>query len=203
MGSFILQNKDKLIPKINKTGLKLKINQIKEEGEDMCNLNLKGIWIPIEILTDKKLSDKEKTIYAIIIYLSKEKNYCYCTNKTISELLNITVTQVSRLVNSLKDKNYINVKFIYKENSKQVEMRKLIPIQKYEDTYIQKVQYPPYKNVNTSIDENVKDNKYNNKNINKYNNTNQNYKKSTANFEERDYTGFDFTTLYANASAFS
>ena len=106
----------------------------------MQNLNLKGIWIPIEILTDKKLSDKEKTIYAIIIYLSKENNYCYCTNKTISELLNITVTQVSRLVNSLKDKNYINVKFIYKENSKQVEMRKLIPIQKYEDTYLQKVQ---------------------------------------------------------------
>ena len=50
----------------------------------MSNLNLKGIWIPIEILTDKKLSDKEKTIYAIIIYLSKENNYCYCTNKTIS-----------------------------------------------------------------------------------------------------------------------
>ena len=67
----------------------------------MQNLNLKGIWIPIEILTDKKLSDKEKTIYAIIIYLSKENNYCYCTNKTISELLNITTTQVSRLVNSL------------------------------------------------------------------------------------------------------
>ena len=29
----------------------------------MCNLNLKGIWIPIEILTDKKLSDKEKKKY--------------------------------------------------------------------------------------------------------------------------------------------
>lgn len=26
----------------------------------MSKLNLKGIWIPIEILTDKKLSDKEK-----------------------------------------------------------------------------------------------------------------------------------------------
>ena len=73
----------------------------------MCNLNLKGIWIPIEILTDKKLSDKEKTIYAIIIYLSKESNYCYCTK--------------------------------------------------------------------------------------------QNHKKSKANFEERDYTGYDFTRLYANA----
>ena len=165
----------------------------------MQNLNLKGIWIPIEILTDKKLSDKEKTIYAIIIYLSKESNYCYCTNKTMSKLLNITTTQVSRLVNSLKDKNYINIEFIYKQNSKQVEMRKLIPIQKYEDTYLQKVQYPPHKNVNTPIDENVKDNKYNNKNINKYNSIKQSHKKSKATFEERDYTGYDFTNLYANA----
>ena len=166
----------------------------------MQNLNLKGIWIPIEILMDKRLSDKEKTIYAIIIYLSRENNYCYCTNKTISELLNITITQVSRLVNSLKDKNYINIELIYKENSKQVEMRKLIPIQKYENTYLQKVQYPPHKNVNTPIDENVKDNKYNNKNINKYKSTKQNHKKSKANFEERDYTGYDFTKLYANVN---
>ena len=107
----------------------------------MCNLNLKGIWIPIEILTDKKLSDKEKTIYAIIIYLSKGNNYCYCTNKTISELLNITVTQVSRLVNSLKAKNYIKIEIIYKENSKQVEIRKLIPIQN--------MKIPIYKKYNT------------------------------------------------------
>ena len=26
----------------------------------MSNLNLKGLWIPIEILIDKNLSDKEK-----------------------------------------------------------------------------------------------------------------------------------------------
>ncbi len=42
----------------------------------MSSLNLKGIWIPVEILTNKKLSDK-KTIYAIIIYLSKENQYCF------------------------------------------------------------------------------------------------------------------------------
>ena len=30
MGIFILHNKDKLIPKINETGLKLKIKRIKE-----------------------------------------------------------------------------------------------------------------------------------------------------------------------------
>ena len=95
----------------------------------MSNLNLKGLWIPIEVLTDKNLSDKEKHIYSLIIFLSQEKGYCFCTNKTISELLNISVTQVSKLVNSLKDKEYINIEMIYKENSKEVDVRKLIPIE--------------------------------------------------------------------------
>lgn len=164
----------------------------------MSNLNLKGIWIPIEILTDDKLSDKEKIIYAIIIYLSKENQYCFLTNKTISKLLNISVTQVSNLINSLKSKEYIDTELIYKENTKQVEMRKLIPI-KNKDTYLRKVKYPPQENFNTPIKEKFKDNKYNNKINNKYNSDNKVYKKNKANFEERDYTNYDFTKLYANA----
>ena len=164
----------------------------------MSNLNLKGIWIPIEILTDDKLSDKEKIIYAIIIYLSKENQYCFLTNKTISKLLNISVTQVSNLINSLKSKEYIDTELIYKENTKQVEMRKLIPI-KNKDTYLRKVKYPPQENFNTPIKEKFKDNKYNNKINNKYNSDNKIYKKNKANFEERDYTDYDFTKLYANA----
>lgn len=164
----------------------------------MSNLNLKGIWIPIEILIDDKLSDKEKIIYAIIIYLSKENQYCFLTNKTISELLNISVTQVSNLINSLKSKEYIDTELIYKENTKQVEMRKLIPI-KNKDTYLRKVKYPPQENFNTPIKEKFKDNKYNNKINNKYNSDNKVYKKNKANFEERDYTNYDFTKLYAIA----
>lgn len=137
----------------------------------MSNLNLKGLWIPIEILTDKNLSDKEKHIYSLVIFLSQEKQYCFCTNKTISELLNISVTQVSKLVNSLKDKGYINIEMVYKENSKEVDIRKLIP-----------------------IEEKFKDNKYN---INKYKNTNN---KRLCNFEQREYEkeGFDWNSLYAN-----
>ena len=137
----------------------------------MSSLNLKGLWIPIEILTDKNLSDKEKHIYSLVIFLSQEKQYCFCTNKTISELLNISVTQVSKLVNSLKDKGYINIEMVYKENSKEVDMRKLIP-----------------------IEEKFKDNKYN---INKYKNNN---KKGYCNYEQRDYDkeGFDWNSLYAN-----
>ena len=136
----------------------------------MSNLNLKGIWIPIEILTDNKLSDKEKIIYTITIYLSKENKYCYLTNKSISELLNISITQVSKLINSLKDKGYIKIEIIYKENSREVEMRKIIP-----------------------IEEKFKDNKI-------YNKDKRNFKKTKANFEERTYEGFDFNTLYANYS---
>ena len=88
-------------------------------------------------------------------------------------------------------------KLIYKENSKQVEMRKLIPINK--NTYLTKVKYPLQQNFNTPIEEKFKDNKYNNKNISKYNKAKQNFRKSRANFEQRDYTNYDFTKLYANA----
>ena len=88
-------------------------------------------------------------------------------------------------------------KLIYKENSKQVEMRKLIPINK--NTYLTKVKYPLQQNFNTPIEEKFKDNKYNNKINNKYNGNNNFSKKNMANFEQRDYTNYDFTKLYANA----
>ena len=165
----------------------------------MSSLNLKGLWIPIEILTDKNLSDKEKHIYSLVIFLSQEKQYCFCTNKTMSELLNISVTQVSKLVNSLKDKGYINIEMVYKENSKEVDIRKLIPIEEKLNTLFNKSLIPSPTKLQYPIEEKFKDNKYNNKNINKCNSTRQDYKKSRANFEQRDYTNYDFTKLYANA----
>lgn len=165
----------------------------------MSNLNLKGLWIPIEILTDKNLSDKEKHIYSLVIFLSQEKQYCFCTNKTISELLNISVTQVSKLVNSLKDKGYINIEMVYKENSKEVDIRKLIPIKEKLNTLFNKSLIPSPTKLQYTTREKFKDNKYNiNKyNINKYKNTNN---KRLCNYEQRDYDkeGFDWNSLYAN-----
>ena len=40
------------------------------------------------------------------------------------------------------------------------------------------------------------------KNKNNYNNESHIKKNNKANFEQRDYTGFDFTKLYANADTF-
>ena len=142
----------------------------------------------------KNLSDKEKHIYSLVIFLSQEKQYCFCTNKTISELLNISVTQVSKLVNSLKDKGYINIEMVYKENSKEVDIRKLIPIEEKLNTLFNKSLIPYPTKLQYPIEEKFKDNKYN---INKYKNTNN---KRLCNFEQRDYEkeDFDFNSLYAN-----
>ena len=32
-----------------------------------------GLWIPYQILTDKKLRDKEKIVYSLIIFFSNNK----------------------------------------------------------------------------------------------------------------------------------
>jgi len=175
---------------------------MRKEVIKMSNLNLKGLWIPIEVLTDKNLSDKEKHIYSLIIFLSQEKGYCFCTNKTISELLNISVTQVSKLVNSLKDKEYINIEMIYKENSKEVDVRKLIPIEEKLNTLFNKSLIPSPTKLQYPIEEKFKDNKYN-KNKYKYKNNNKRYgdrNNKSSNFEQRDYSDFDFNKFYVNVN---
>lgn len=77
----------------------------------------KGVWIPYEIFTDKKLSDKEKFVYSIITFLSKE-NECTISNAYIGNLLNIGNVQVSRIINSLRKKGYIKTQIINKINNK-------------------------------------------------------------------------------------
>lgn len=134
----------------------------------------KGVWIPYEILINTKLNDKEKIVYSMILYLSKEKE-CIISNSYISELLSITKIQSSRIINSLKKKGYIKVEMTYKENSKEIAIRKITPIYKNVNTYKQIDTKP----INTNVKE-IKSN-YKNK-----------YK------SDRDYSNFDWTSLYAN-----
>ena len=140
----------------------------------------KGIWIPYEVLVDKNLNDKEKIIYSMILYLSKE-NDCTMSNTYISNLLNICNVQASRIINSLKKKEYIIVKIIYKENSKEIALRKIIPINKCVNT--------PKQISDEPINKNVKDIINNNKIYNKDNCRLKN---------DRDYSKFDWTSLYVN-----
>ena len=89
---------------------------------------LKGLWIPVEILLNKDLSDKEKIILSMILYLSEETKSCFASNKYIASIVNVTANRVSKIISSLKDKEYIKVKLKYKTDSKEIEQRQITPI---------------------------------------------------------------------------
>ena len=153
---------------------------------------LKGLWIPAEILLNKNLSDKEKIILAIILYLSEETKSCFASNKYIANIVNVTHERVSKIISSLKDKGYVSVKLKYKTDSKEIEERQITPVVENINRYSQKLQedidnnnYSNSEKRPYPIVEKDKDIINNIKNKNNYNNGTQNFKKTKANFEER------------------
>ena len=130
-------------------------------------INIKGIWIPFEILTNKDLSDKEKLIYSIILYFSKEKNCCIVRNSELADLLNLTPNHISKLISSLDNKKYVKVTLKNKKNSKEIESRILKPIFKIDNRYNQKQQLtynqnqlPPILKNDKDINNNIFNNNY-------------------------------------------
>ena len=175
----------------------------------MVTQKLKGLWIPVEVLLNKDLSDKEKIILSMILYLSEETKSCFASNKYIASIVNVTANRVSKIISSLKDKEYIKVKLKYKTDSKEIEQRQITPIVENINRYNSKSQegietnnylnsqkqlYPIY-DKDKDIINNIK-------NKNNYNKELHDKKNNKANFNERDYTSFDFTKLYTNADAF-
>lgn len=176
----------------------------------MATQKLKGLWIPAEILLNKELTDKEKIILAIILYLSEETKSCFASNKYIANIVNVTADRVSKIISSLREKNYIKVKLKYKTDSKEIEERQIIPIVESINRYSQEYQegiginsYSDSQKQPYPIGDNDKDIINNIKNKNNYNKESTHKKKNNKpNFDGRDYTSFDFTKLYANADAF-
>lgn len=167
---------------------------------------LKGLWIPAEILLNEELSDKEKIILSMILYLSEEKGSCFASNKYIANIVNVTPERVSKIIRSLKDKRYIKVKLKYKTDSKEIEERQITPIVENINRYSQKLQegieennYPDSQKRLYPMGENDKDIINNIKNKKIYNNSSNSNKQYKSSYRGRDYTNFDFTKLYANA----
>ena len=71
--------------------------------------NLKGLCITYEILTNEYLSDKEKYIYFLILFFSKNDGYCSITNKYIATIVNLSDTRAPKLISSLSRKKYVQV----------------------------------------------------------------------------------------------
>ena len=168
---------------------------------------LKGLWIPAEILLNENLSDKEKLILSIILYLSEETKSCFASNKYIASIVNVTANRVSKIISSLKDKEYIKVKLKlkYKTDSKEIEQRQITPIVQNINRYnsksqegietnnylnSQKQQYPIY-NKDKDIINNIK-------NKNNYNKWDTCKKENNPYRSDRNYDDFDWNSLYAN-----
>ena len=145
----------------------------------------------------------------MILYLSDYTGSCFANNKYIASIVNVTSDRVSKIVSSLKDKGYIDVNLKYKIDTKEIGERQIIPIteniNRYSEKYLEGIGKNNYLGSQKElhpIGENDKDIINNIKNKNNYNKKSQIKKSNKASFEQRDYTGFDFTKLYANADAF-
>lgn len=171
----------------------------------MATQKLKGLWIPAEILLNEELSDKEKIILAMILYLSEETKTCFVSNKYIANIVNVTADRVSKIISSLKEKEYISVKLKYKTDSKEIEERQITPKLKNINRYSQKClegieinnylasQRQPY-----PIGDNDKDIINNIKNKNNYNKGDTQKKKNIPYRSDRYGDDFDWSSLYAN-----
>ena len=169
---------------------------------------LKGLWIPAEILLNDDLSDNEKIILSIILYLSEERKSCFASNKYIANIVNVTHERVSKIISALKDKGYVSVKLKYKKDSKEIEERQITPIVPNINRYSQDVQegietnnYSDSQKQPYPIVEKDKDIINNIKNKNKYNNQNYNHTKYTPYRNEgsdKVMENFDCDSLYAN-----
>lgn len=166
---------------------------------------LKGLWIPADILLNKNLSDKEKIVLSMILYLSEEKRSCFASNKYIANIVNVTPERVSKIISSLKDKGYVKVKLKYKTDSKEIEERQITPIVENINRYSQKVQegidnnnYSDSKIQPYPIGENNKDIINNIKNKNNYNKEDTHKKKNIPYRSDRNYDDFNWDSLYAN-----
>lgn len=67
----------------------------------------KGIWIPIEIWKDKKLTWKEKILFLEIDSFTSRNKDCYFSNEYIAELLDVNETNANKILSSLIRKGYV------------------------------------------------------------------------------------------------
>ena len=157
----------------------------------MLKHKLKGLWIPSEIIFDINLSDKEKFIYSLLLFCSVQTGSCNITNNMISGLFAISKTQVSKLVNSLKSKGYIDLK-IQRDERKEIINRIITSIKLFANTYLTKDNIPIEDFNNTPIKQNFKDN-------NKYIKNNYIKSNSVSNRMETsvEYENMNYDIFYA------
>lgn len=63
--------------------------------------------IPTEVMLSKTLSSTAKIVYGLISSLTNEKGYCWASNKYIGDLLNLSESQISRVIGELAEERLL------------------------------------------------------------------------------------------------
>lgn len=113
--------------------------------------------IPASVRYDKRVTPNAKLLYGEITALCNERGYCWASNEYFANLYCVSKTSISSWIAQLAKSKYITIQMVYKEGSKEILHR-----------YIRLFEYPIQENLNTPIQENLKDN------ITVFNNTNNN-----------------------------
>lgn len=109
--------------------------------------------IPANVRYDKNLTANAKLLYGEISALAQKNGVCFATNEYFSKLYNLSERAISRLICSLKDKNYIKVEIDNSESNKKHRQICLGGIDKNDNNTLDKnVQYNNTSSINnTSI----------------------------------------------------
>lgn len=99
-----------------------------------------------DVRYNKNLSPSEKIMFAEITALSNKQGYCSASNNYFADLYGVTKTTISRWIRNLIKEGYI--KSVLIKDGKEIKGRKLYPIT---DTHNKNVDTPINKNDNTSL----------------------------------------------------
>lgn len=159
--------------------------------------------IPARIRYDKDLKPNEKLLYGEITALANKRGECWASNKYFSELYEVHQDTISKWISNLKNKGYISVELIRKDN-KQIEKRILkikdTPIDENIDRYRRKELQGIDEKSYRGIDENVKENNTSNINNTSINNISplspyKNFKDET-NYQDETYLKINDWLMY-------
>lgn len=110
-----------------------------------------------EVRYDKELTPNAKLLYSEITCLTNKNGKCWASNNYFAALYEVSPITISRWINQLAKKGYINISMQYLPNSKQIEKR-IIGINKNDNTYKQNSLGGINKIVKGGINKIVKDN---------------------------------------------
>lgn len=107
---------------------------IEPEEKDQTPESSYFLIVTFAVISDNRLNDFQKLMFAAITGLCRQKGYCWATNKYFEKLFNRKETQVSQAISALVEFGYLSREIVFKRKvekdgkitkTKQIALRKL------------------------------------------------------------------------------